>query len=60
MGLVDDAAPNDLAILHGHLARNIEKAAGFHGTGERQVLATGTGFIRAITLDGHEALLEAK
>src|SRR5690606_47597 len=39
VGLLDNAAMDDLAVLHGDLAGDIEKATGFHGTGEGQVLA---------------------
>src|SRR5690606_37092220 len=48
MSLLDDAVADDLAILHCHLARNKEPAAGFNGAGEGKVLAPGTGLFGTI------------
>src|SRR5690606_17208784 len=50
VGLLDDAGADDLAVLHGDLAGNIEPAARLDGAGEGQVLATSTGFIGTVTL----------
>jgi hypothetical protein len=54
MGLLDNAAIDDLTILHGDLAGDIEPAARLHGTGEGQVLAARPGLFRTITFDRHE------
>src|SRR5690606_12420 len=41
MRLFDNTGADDFAILHGHLARYIKPAAGFHRTSKGQILATG-------------------
>src|SRR5690606_11999738 len=41
VGFLDNGAAHDLAVLHGHLPRDIEPATGLDGAGERQALAAG-------------------
>ncbi|MCY1551822.1 hypothetical protein D9M68_881800 [compost metagenome] len=53
VGLLDNPAIDDLAILHGHLARHIEPATGFYCAGEGQVLSTCTGLVGTVAFDRH-------
>src|SRR5215217_2094081 len=53
MRLIDNAAIDDFAILHGHLAGDEEETTGFHGAGKGEILAAGTRLFGAITLDRH-------
>ncbi len=53
VGLIDNAAIDDLAILHRHLAGDEEEATGFDGAGEGQVLAAGARLFGTIAFDRH-------
>ncbi|MNL66648.1 hypothetical protein D3C87_1911470 [compost metagenome] len=58
VGLLDDAAGNDLAVFHGHLAGNIEPAIGFNGAGKGQSLAAGACLFGSITFDRHASSMQ--
>ena len=54
VGLLDNAAHNDLAIHRRHLAGNMQPAIGFNGASEWTRLAASGGAAGAVTSNAHE------